>query len=82
MKGWISSDKLQELAYLHKKSGYGSYLSNLINPRNKLDNMQLEKLITNSGIFFSDVKIIIPQIFEDNRGYFYESWNKKVSIQW
>jgi len=30
-KGWISSDKLEELAYLHKKSGYGSYLSNLIN---------------------------------------------------
>ena len=39
--------------------------------------MQLEKLITNSGIFFSDVKIIIPQIFEDNRGYFYESWNRE-----
>ena len=30
-KGWISSDKLEELAFLHNKSGYGSYLSNLIN---------------------------------------------------
>ena len=30
-KGWISSDKLEELAFLHKKRGYGSYLNNLIN---------------------------------------------------
>ena len=39
--------------------------------------MKLEKLITNKGEFFSDVKIINPKIFEDDRGYFYESWNKE-----
>lgn len=39
--------------------------------------MKLEKLLTNRGTFFSDVKLIKPKIFEDDRGYFYESWNKK-----
>ena len=30
-KGWISSEKLQNLASLEMKSGYGSYLNNLLN---------------------------------------------------
>jgi dTDP-4-dehydrorhamnose 3,5-epimerase len=38
--------------------------------------MKLEKLITNKGLYFDDVRILIPKIFNDNRGYFYESYNK------
>ena len=30
-KGWISSDKLGEIAFEYKKSGYGKYLNNLLN---------------------------------------------------
>ena len=29
-KGWISSDKLEKIASLYKKSGYGKYLNNLL----------------------------------------------------
>ena len=29
-KGWISSDKLEEIASVYKKSGYGKYLNNLL----------------------------------------------------
>lgn len=39
--------------------------------------MKLEKLLSNKGTFFSDVKLIKPNIFEDHRGYFYESWNRE-----
>lgn len=39
--------------------------------------MKLDKLKTNKGKFFDDVIIIKPEIFKDNRGLFYESWNKK-----
>ncbi len=39
--------------------------------------MESKKLKTNKNKFFDDIKIIYPQIFSDNRGYFYESWNKK-----
>lgn len=40
--------------------------------------MQISNLISNKGIFFNGIKIISPRIFEDNRGYFYESWNKSA----
>ena len=40
--------------------------------------MKFEKLLSNNGLFFEDIKIITPNIFNDNRGYFYESWNKKL----
>lgn len=40
--------------------------------------MQISNLTSNKGIFFKGIKILCPRIFEDNRGYFYESWNKSV----
>ena len=38
--------------------------------------MKSEKLLTNKSLYFDDVKILKPNIFEDKRGYFYESYNK------
>ena len=40
--------------------------------------MQISNLVSNKGNFFKGIKIISPRIFEDNRGYFYESWNKSA----
>ena len=39
--------------------------------------MKVEKLISNKGLIFDEVKIINPFIYEDKRGFFYESWNYK-----
>ena len=38
--------------------------------------MKVEKLITNNGLYFDDIRVISPNVFEDKRGYFYESYNK------
>lgn len=40
--------------------------------------MKSFKLLSNKNVFFDDVRIFVPSIFEDNRGYFYESWNKEL----
>ncbi len=40
--------------------------------------MQISNLISNKGVFFEGINILSPRVFEDNRGYFYESWNKSV----
>ena len=39
--------------------------------------MKINKLKTNKDNFFDSIKVIHPEIFSDNRGYFYESWNKR-----
>ena len=37
--------------------------------------MQTEKLISNTGKYFDGPLIIKPNLYKDERGYFYESWN-------
>jgi len=39
--------------------------------------MKVTNLKTNKGLFFENIKIIEPKIHRDERGFFYESWNKK-----
>ena len=34
-------------------------------------------LKTNKGNEIPDLYLITPEIFKDERGYFYESWNRK-----
>ena len=48
--------------------------------------MQKINLKTNKNNSLDDVFLIKPEIFSDNRGYFYESWNqdkfnKKISLK-
>lgn len=38
--------------------------------------MKIEKLISNKGFIFEDIKIVQPNLYRDERGYFYESWNE------
>ncbi len=38
--------------------------------------MEIKNLISNKGNVINDLLIINPKVFEDNRGYFYESWNQ------
>ena len=40
--------------------------------------MQAEKIISNKGLIIDGPFILKPKIFEDNRGYFYETWNKEI----
>ena len=40
--------------------------------------MKIEKLKTIDQEFIKDILICKPNIFEDKRGFFYESWNKKI----
>lgn len=47
--------------------------------------MQLLNLKTNKNNLFDDIFLIKPEIFSDNRGFFYESWNadefnKKIAL--
>ncbi len=39
--------------------------------------MKISNLKSNKGLIFKNIKIIEPDIHRDNRGFFYESWNKK-----
>ena len=39
--------------------------------------MEKKQLRSNKGNYLDGVLLITPNVFEDNRGYFYESWNKK-----
>ena len=39
--------------------------------------MKVSNLKTNKGLIFKNIKIIEPKIHKDDRGFFYESWNKK-----
>ena len=38
--------------------------------------MNIKKLKNNYGEYFDGPLIIYPNVYEDERGYFYESWNK------
>ena len=40
--------------------------------------MQIIKLKTNKNNLLNDVSLIIPEVFSDERGFFYESWNSKI----
>lgn len=39
--------------------------------------MRLKKVINKNNEEFNDAFIICPDIYEDDRGFFYESWNQK-----
>ena len=40
--------------------------------------MKFEKIKNNLGKYFDGPLLITPKLFEDERGYFFESWNKKI----
>ena len=40
--------------------------------------MNIKNLSSNKGNFLEGVCIINPKVFEDNRGFFYESWNQQL----
>ena len=40
--------------------------------------MQFQNLKTKNNIVINGPLLLIPEVFEDERGFFYESWNKKV----
>ena len=39
--------------------------------------MQVEQLHTSSGQLVAGPLLITPQVFGDDRGFFYESWNQR-----
>ena len=40
--------------------------------------MKTQQIKNKNGIEFKGPLLITPQIFNDNRGSFYESWNKSI----
>ena len=40
--------------------------------------MDIEKLSSNKGNIIQGVYLIKPRVFEDSRGFFYESWNQEI----
>ena len=40
--------------------------------------MDIKNLSSNKGNFLSGVCIIKPKVYQDDRGFFYESWNQKL----
>ena len=40
--------------------------------------METKKLLSNKGNFIDGPLIVNPKIYNDERGYFYESWNKST----
>ena len=59
---FIDLKKLKELTKPFGDSSYGKYLKSLVMKINKT--------------FIEDLLIIEPQLFKDDRGFFYESYNK------
>lgn len=39
--------------------------------------MEFKKLVSKKGIEIKGLKLLIPNVFNDERGFFLESWNKK-----
>ena len=60
---FIDLKKLEELRKPFGDSSYGKYLKLLVN----------EKI---NKTFIKDLLVIEPQLFKDDRGFFYESYNK------
>ena len=42
--------------------------------------MKITNLKSNKGLIFKNIKIIEPNVYEDERGFFYESWKKKYFV--
>ena len=42
-----------------------------------MKHMKYEKICTLKNVFFDGPLLITPKIFQDERGFFYESWNQK-----
>ena len=40
--------------------------------------MDIKNLSSNKGNIFKEVFILKPRVFEDERGFFYESWNQEI----
>ena len=40
--------------------------------------MEIKKLISNKGNILDGPLLIEPKLFEDERGFFFESWNQKI----
>jgi len=40
--------------------------------------MEIKNLYSNKGNIIKEVFILKPRVFEDNRGFFYESWNQAL----
>ena len=40
--------------------------------------MDIKYLISNKGNIIKEVFILKPRVFEDDRGFFYESWNQEI----
>lgn len=40
--------------------------------------MDFEKLKNDDGEIFKDLILCVPKVYEDSRGYFYESWNENL----
>ena len=70
--GYINKDELGILASKHSKSEYGNYLMKLLKK-----NMKIKKCKHNKGGFFEGPFVISPEIYSDNRGSFFESWNSR-----
>ena len=72
--GLIDDKKLESNANDHLKSGYGEYLLRLL--ENKIIFMQVNNCINNHGFEVNGPKLITKNVFKDQRGFFFESWNK------
>ena len=72
-QGFISAAQLEKLAQPLAKNGYGKYLLRLLKER---DNCM--KVISTS---IPEVLIMEPKVFGDSRGFFFESFNQKISVR-
>ena len=70
--GWISDEQLISLSQSLKKSGYGRYLIFLKNSSMVLTS---QKISNSNGQIIEGPLLIKPNVFNDDRGFFMESWN-------
>ena len=75
--GWITAEKMRQLAQPMLKNQYGQYLLKVIDELALNDKKTIIPKINVIKTAIDGVVIIEPRLFKDDRGYFFESFSER-----
>ena len=73
--GYIDAAALEQLGQALAKNGYGQYLLGLLRDPASADRARTMRITPTA---LPDVLLIEPRVFGDERGFFFESWNRRA----
>ena len=75
--GWITAEKMRQLAQPMLKNQYGQYLLKVIDELGLNDKKTIIRKMNVIKTAIDGVVIIEPRLFKDDRGYFFESFSER-----